>query len=116
MDTWQQIVLTVFSSVLASSGLWAYITKRLERKDVKTEMLVGLAHDRIIYLGMYYIDRGYITQDEYENLHDYLYIPYKKMGGNGSAERIIREVDKLPLHKVSFEDKLHNKENSDTMQ
>ena len=116
MDTWQQIVLTVFSSVLASSGLWAYITKRLERKDVKTEMLVGLAHDRIIYLGMYYIDRGYITQDEYENLHDYLYIPYKKMGGNGSAERIIREVDNLPLHKVSFGDKLHNKENSDTMQ
>lgn len=116
MDTWQQIVLTVFSSVLASSGLWAYVTKRLERKDVKTEMLVGLAHDRIIYLGMYYIDRGYITQDEYENLHDYLYIPYKKMGGNGSAERIMREVDKLPLHKVSFGDKLHLNGNGDTMQ
>lgn len=29
-------------------------------------MLIGLAHDRIVYLGMSYIDRGWITQDEYE--------------------------------------------------
>lgn len=58
MDNWMQILLTVFSSVLASSGLWAYIAKRAEKKDVKTEMLIGLGHDRIMYLGMSYIDRG----------------------------------------------------------
>ena len=68
MEPWFQIVLTVISSVLASSGLWAYITKRLEKKDVKTEMLIGLGHDRIMYLGMAYIERGYITSDEYETL------------------------------------------------
>ena len=60
-------------------------------------MLIGLGHDRIIALGMHYIERGYITQDEYENLVDYLYLPYQKMGGNGSAERIVNEVKKLPL-------------------
>lgn len=97
MEQWFQILLTVFSSVLASSGLWAYITKRLEKKDVKTQVLVGLAHDRILYLGMAYVERGYITQDEYENLHDYLYIPYEKMGGNGSAKRIMNEVERLPI-------------------
>lgn len=52
MEPWLQIILTTITSVLASSGLWAYLTKRSERKDAKTEMLVGLAHDRIIYLGM----------------------------------------------------------------
>ena len=78
MEPWFQMVLTIISSVLASSGLWAYLTKRSERKDVKTEMLVGLAHDRIMYLGMQYVDRGYVTQDEYENLRTYLYDPYKK--------------------------------------
>ena len=97
MDGWIQILLTVFTSVAASSGLWAFITKGLERKDVKTQMLVGLAHDRILYLGMSYIERGYITQDEYENLHDYLYVPYEKMGGNGSAKRVMNEVEKLPI-------------------
>lgn len=102
MEGWQRILITVFSSVLASSGLWAYVTKKLEKKDVRTQMLIGLGHDRIIFLGMSYIERGWITQDEYENIHDYLYIPYKLMGGNGSAERIMKEVDKLPIQKVGY--------------
>ena len=102
MPTWLQIVLAIASSVLASSGLWAYLTKRAERKDVKTEMLIGLAHDRILYLGMAYIERGYITQDEYENLYEYLYKPYEKLGGNGSAKRIMTEVDRLPIKKAIY--------------
>lgn len=104
MEQWFQILLTIFSSVLASSGLWAYITKRLEKKDVKTEMLIGLGHDRIMYLGMGYIERGYITSDEYENLYEYLYKPYEKMGGNGSAKRIMNEVNRLPIHKSQYEE------------
>lgn len=60
----------------------------------------GLAHDRIVHLGMAYVERGYITQDEYENLRVYLYEPYEKMGGNGSARRVMLEVDKLPVHKM----------------
>lgn len=42
MEPWFQVVLTIFSSVLASSGLWAYLQKKSEQKDVKTEMLIGL--------------------------------------------------------------------------
>lgn len=108
MEPWFQTMLTIFSSVLASSGLWAYIQKRSEQKDVKTEMLVGLAHDRIMYLGMSYIDMGYITQDEYENLRTYLYEPYEKLGGNGSAKRIMQEVDKLPIHKFVGKEENNN--------
>lgn len=103
MESWLQIILTVFSSVLASSGLWAYIMKKAEKKDIKTRMLVGLGHDRIMYLGMCYIERGWITQDEYENLYEYLYKPYELMGGNGSAKRIMKEVEKLPIHKSNYE-------------
>lgn len=94
-----QILVAVFSSVIASSGLWAFLTRLAEKKDIKTKMLVGLAHDRILYLGMKYIERGYITQDEYENLHDYLFVPYETMGGNGSAARVMKEIDKLPIRK-----------------
>lgn len=95
-----QTAVAVVSAVLASSGLWAYLTKRGEKNDAERELLVGLAHDRIMHLGMVYIERGYITQDEYENLRVYLYEPYEKMGGNGSAKRVMREVDKLPVHKL----------------
>ena len=97
MDNWMQILLTVFSSVLASSGLWAYIAKRAEKKDVKTEMLIGLGHDRII-------------SDEYENLYEYLYKPYEKMGGNGSAKRIMNEVNKLPIHKSQYKEEVNHED------
>ncbi len=102
METWIQMMLTIIGSVVASSGFWAYIQKKLEKKDIKTIMLIGLAHDRIIYLGMSYIERGWITHDEFENIYDYLYKPYEQMGGNGSAKRIMNEVQKLPIRNVNM--------------
>lgn len=94
---WVQMIITIVCSVLASSGFWAYIQKRNDKKDNKTKLLIGLAHDRIMQLGTLYIERGSVTKDEYENLHDYLYVPYEAEGGNGSAKRIMQEVDKLPI-------------------
>lgn len=109
MAPWLQTVLTILGAVLASSGFWAFIQEKDKRKAAEskqntneTKMLIGLAHDRIIYLGMVYIERGYITQDEYENLWEYLYQPYEKLGGNGSAKRIMTEVNNLPIHKASY--------------
>ncbi len=99
MVSWFQMVATIICSIIASSGFWAYIQKRSEKNDVKTQVLIGLAHDRIVHLGMVYIDRGYITQDEYENLYDYLWIPYEMMGGNGSAKKVIDEIGKLEIRK-----------------
>lgn len=109
MEPWVQMVITIVCSVIASSGFWAYITQRHDRKDVKTQMLIGLGHDRLLYLGMCYVERGYVTSDEYENLYDYLYKPYEKMGGNGSVKRIMNEVDKLPIRKSKYnkEEKIH---------
>ncbi len=101
MENWLQMTLTVVCAVIASSGFWAYLQARHERKDVKTRMLVGLAHDRILSLGMQYIERGHITRDEYENLYEYLYRPYEKMGGNGSAKRIMQIINTLPIQNGS---------------
>ena len=98
MEPWvQQIAVPIAVAVLTSSGLWALVSKRADKNDAERKMLVGLAHDRITHLGMAYLTRGYITQDEYENINDYLYQPYEKMGGNGSAKRIMEEVRKLPI-------------------
>lgn len=94
-----EALVTILVSVLASSGVWAVVMKVMDKKDVRTQMLIGLGHDRIMYLGMSYIQRGWITRDEYENLVDYLYKPYELMGGNGSAKRVVEEVKKLPLQR-----------------
>lgn len=90
-------IVTVVCSVIASSGFWAFILAKSTKNTARDEMLMGLAHDRIIQLGSSYIERGYITRDEYENLIDYLYKPYAKLGGNGTGEKIIEDVKRLPL-------------------
>lgn len=90
-------LVTVLITLLASSGFWAFVSMLFEKKSARSKMLLGLGHDRIIYLGMKYIENGEITQGEYENLQKYLYEPYKKMGGNGMAERLMEEVKKLKV-------------------
>lgn len=100
------IILPIVIALIASSGFWAYVSQYKEKKSMQTELLIGLAHDRLVSLGMTYITRGWITQDEYENLTVYLYQPYLKLGGNGSVRRIMLEVDKLQIRKDKFLDKL----------
>lgn len=104
-----QIVITIICSVLASSGLWTFIQKIADKRGSKSRLLLGLAHDRIIFLGTQYIERGYITKDEYENLHDYLYVPYAEMGGNGTAKRVMSAVDRLEFKNMSGGDKYDSK-------
>ena len=76
-----QTIVTIICAVIASSGFWAFITKLGEKRDVRTK---------------------YITQSEYENLYKYLYEPYKKMGGNGSAERVMEEVKRLEIRPDTY--------------
>ena len=98
----------IFTAVFASQGLWALILYLVQRKDKKkdkkaevldhqSKMLLGLGHDRIVCLGKEYLAKGSISEDEYENLNKYLYTPYKALGGNGTAEKIMDEVKKLPI-------------------
>lgn len=95
---WVSVLLTVLSFVFASSGFWAWMSSTNKKRSGRDRLLVGLGHDRIMSLGMTYIQRGYVTREEYENLYEYLYKPYTEMGGNGSAQRIMQEINKLPIH------------------
>ena len=96
VDTLEHVLLFI-GTIVASSGFWMYMMKRLERHDSSRKLLMGLAHDRIVYLSMKYIERGWIFHDEYENLRVYLYDPYIEMGGNGASNRLMSEVNKLPI-------------------
>lgn len=96
---WAQVLTSVLIALVSSTGLWSYLVSYRNKHDAKTRLLIGLAHDRIIFLGTHYIERGYITPDEYENLNDYLYQPYAENGGNGSAKRVMEQVRALPIKK-----------------
>ena len=97
----KETIFAIIGTVFASTGFWTLINQliqnRKKKKSAEAQMLMGLGHDRICYLGGEYITRGYISKDEYENLHDYLFLPYEKLGGNGTAQKIMAEVKKLPF-------------------
>lgn len=97
VDDSLKTVLTVLATVVASNGFWAFMQYIANKKDVKTQMLIGLGHDRIMYLGKQYISKGWMTADEYENLNKYLYEPYIAVGGNGAARHLMEKVQQLPI-------------------
>lgn len=97
MSPFWQMITTILVAVISSTGIWQLLQHLTDNHDTKGQLLLGLAHDRIITLGAEYIKRGYITVDEYENLYKYLYQPHEKMGGDGAAKRMMEEVNKLPI-------------------
>lgn len=106
-----EFLVTIVVAVISSSGLWAFLSKIHDKKSGSRRLLIGLAHDRILFLAEKYCERGCITKEEYDDLHTYLYEPYKECGGNGSAERMMKKVDGLTiksLKEVQQVDDLHD--------
>ena len=94
--------VSIVSSAFASSGLWAFLQTRDSRKGASAQLLLGLAHTRIVSLGTKFVERGYITNYEYDDFMKYLCHPYSKFGGNGLADRVIAEVKQLPIRNKGF--------------
>lgn len=106
-------IITVLCSLFASSGFWAFVQYRTQKKDDKEDamanMVRGLAHEHIVDVGKNFIQRGYITLSEFQEFTKYLYEPYAKLGGNGLAKKIYDEVCSLPII-VSDQDEIRRKQ------
>ena len=89
--------LTFVGIVFGATGFWTLITKLIDRKSAKTRLLMGIGYSDIRDLCHEYIRRGSITTEEYADLKKYHYQPYRDLGGNGVCERLMNEVDKLPI-------------------
>lgn len=104
-----QIVTPIVVAIFASNGFWTVVQQRKDDKSARTKLIMGLGTDKIFYLGGRYIERGYITRAEYADFRRYFYDPYKELGGNGLAEKVMNEINKLPL-KERHSGKLPTKE------
>jgi hypothetical protein len=105
ITVWERILpyfVTMICGILASGGLWAFITRLMDKKSFTRQMLLGLSHDRLVHLCMRFIDRGWLTKEEFENAYKYLYLPYKKLGGNGTIDRLVEEMKKLPIRASTY--------------
>lgn len=115
MDVWAATMASIATTVAASSGFWAWIQKRDTIRNSTKQLILGLTYDRITFLGMKYIERGYITKDEYEDFQVFFYDPYIELGGNGMAKKIMKELGDLPIRstKRAFLDALEAREEFD---
>ena len=92
-------VITIIVAIFGSTGYWSWLSGRRAKRDGASKLLLGLAYRSIVESSERYIARGYIAVDEYDELNRYLYEPYKAMGGNGTAAKLMEEVKKLPTKK-----------------
>ncbi len=107
MEPETMMIATAVLSAITSSGVMSLIIYLLQRRDkrkakeqandsAQSKMLLGLGHDRIVYLSDKYVRRGGITLKEKRNLR-YLYDPYSEMGGNGDCEIGYTACKQLPV-------------------
>lgn len=98
MDT--EKIIAIIITIVASTGFWTFLGKVYDtykaKESVDKKALLALLHNEIYSICEHHIKSGEISADEYENL-EYLYTPYIALGGNGTCERLKKEVDKLNI-------------------
>ena len=92
----QTFTLTFIGAIFGSSGFWLIVQKFIESKSALRQMVFGIGYERLVSACRKYIDAGWISLDELEELDKHLYQPYKQMGGNGTAELLMEKVNQLP--------------------
>lgn len=97
MEQLMPLVLAVF----ASTGFWQFVINAYNLSKQKEsnydKLILGVAYHIIRQECESYIQKGEVTTDEYADLKKYLYEPYRMMGGNGTCEKLMKEVEKLPI-------------------
>lgn len=87
----------VFAAIIA---VLAWLVRQVKGKKkgyrMVNEAIMALLHDRLYQACSFYISKGWCSVDDRENL-EYLYRPYKELGGNGTGEDLYHKVMDLPL-------------------
>lgn len=96
-----EIMVTIICAIFSSVGFWTFVNNvyqnMRDKKSAERKALLGLLHEKLAERASFYIARGAITRSEYEDLIKYVYEPYVGLGGNGTGEKLKREVDELRM-------------------
>lgn len=94
---WAALVFTGVYTVAASAGFWKFFSQRQKEKNAEVLLLLGISRELFHTIGAAYLERGWVYREEYESLVTHIYAPYKVLGGNGTADRIMEEIGELPF-------------------
>lgn len=85
--------ITIASAVI--KHLWNRQRAQTIRQTAIENGLQALLHDRIFSIYAECRDKKFATVDDIRNL-DYLYQPYRALGGNGTGQELYERVKKMP--------------------
>lgn len=97
---WVQEVMTVITGALA--WLARKVQKWKQEQDLVKQGVLAILHDRLYQACQFYLKRGYCTIDDRDNL-EYMFRPYKALGGNGTGEELYNRCLALPYGPESGE-------------
>lgn len=88
------------SSAVASlvSGIFSIVNASKKKESGIEAGVRILLYDRIKYLGIKYVERGYINNDEYEDLGRMHKVYHDSLHGNGFLDDIMDQVKHLTRH------------------
>lgn len=89
-------VEVLFGAIL---GVLGWLVKQVKGKKEEYKVLkdgiVAILHDRLYTACSVYLKQGYCTLEDRSNL-EYLYKPYKALGGNGTGTALYERCMELP--------------------
>lgn len=99
-----QTLVTIVVALIGSSGVWGIFTMLIQKKNTSTMLLLRVTQHVLIMESHRLLEQGYMTSDEYRNITKGLYEPYKILGGNGLAEKMLNDIAKLPIRSRNYHD------------
>lgn len=90
---WVQEIMIILTGAIGWMLKRVYGWKK-EQKLMKQGML-ALLHDRLYQACQYYLKQEYCSIDDRDNL-EYMFRPYKELGGNGTGEELYNRCMALP--------------------
>lgn len=96
-----EIILAILgSSALAAiiSGIFSLLVSRQHKENGVAAGVRILLYERIKFLGTRYVEKGYVSNDDYEDLLKMHRVYHNPLKGNGFLDDIMEQVKKLPRH------------------
>lgn len=90
---WVQEVLATISGAVAWLGRKVHRWK--QEQDLVKQGVLAILHDRLYQACQYYLRKGYCSIDDRDNM-EYMFRPYKALGGNGTGEELYNRCLALP--------------------
>ena len=112
--TTPELLMAIAGMIFASTGFWTFVNnvyqEKKATKSAERRALLGLLHEQLSDRYDMYVKRGSITRQEFEDLRQYIYGPYRELGGNGTGEVMFHNLVKLLDTQMVAHSEVHQNE------